>query len=60
VNGLPFALPGQITTTILYPVVSIAFILKVLFLAISAALVASFYPAYRASIMKPVQALSSV
>jgi putative ABC transport system permease protein len=58
-HGLVFALPGQAVATVLYPYVSIAFVVQVFILAIGAALGASFYPAYRASHMKPVQALSS-
>lgn len=58
-RGLVFALPGQSVATTLYPNVSIAFLLKVFLLALFSALVASFFPAYRASKMKPVQALTS-
>jgi putative ABC transport system permease protein len=59
VNGLMFALPGQTAATVLYPSVSIIFVIRVLSLAILSALGASFYPSYRASVMKPVQALTS-
>lgn len=58
-HGLTFALPGQTITTVLYPTITIAFLLKVFFLALFSALGASFVPAYRASKMKPVQALTS-
>jgi putative ABC transport system permease protein len=58
-NGLVFALPGQSITTILYPSVSVLFIFKVLLFAVASALLASFDPSYRASTMKPVQALGS-
>ncbi|MBK8205092.1 MAG: ABC transporter permease [Bdellovibrionales bacterium] len=58
-KGLAFALPGQTIATVLYPSVSIGFLIKVFFLALASALVASFIPAYRASKMKPVQALTS-
>jgi putative ABC transport system permease protein len=58
-QGLTFALPGQTITTVLYPTITIAFLLKVFFLALFSALGASFVPAYRASKMKPVQALTS-
>jgi putative ABC transport system permease protein len=59
INGLAFALPGQAIETVLYPNVSVIFVIQVLLLAIFSALGASFYPAYRASNMKPVQALAS-
>ena len=58
-HGLTFALPGQTITTVLYPTITIAFLLKVFFLALLSALGASFVPAYRASKMKPVQALTT-
>lgn len=58
-KGLVFALPGQTVATVLYPSVSISFLIQVFFLALISALVASFIPAYRASKMKPVQALTS-
>jgi putative ABC transport system permease protein len=60
INGLNFALPGQSIVTTLYPTVSAMFIIRTLLLSVGSALAASFYPAYRASTMKPVQALSSV
>lgn len=58
-RGLSFALPGQTVATVLYPTITIAFLSKVFFLALLSALGASFIPAYRASKMKPVQALTS-
>lgn len=58
-HGLDFTLPGQAVSTILYPYVSVRFVVGVFFLSIASALLASFYPAYRASRMRPVQALSS-
>lgn len=58
-KGLAFALPGQTVATVLYPSVSIWFLINVFFLALTSALMASFIPAYRASKMKPVQALTS-
>lgn len=59
VKGLVFALPGQTVATVLYPSVSIWFLINVFFLALASALVASFIPAYRASKMRPVQALTT-
>jgi putative ABC transport system permease protein len=58
--GISFSFPGQTASVVLFPYVSGSFILMVFFLAVGAALGASFYPSYRASHMKPVQALSSV
>lgn len=58
-KGLVFALPGQTVATVLYPSVSISFLIQVFVLALNSALLASFIPAYRASKMKPVQALTS-
>jgi putative ABC transport system permease protein len=58
-HGLAFALPGQSVTTVLYPTIKVAFLAKVFLLALSSALGASFIPAYRASKMKPVQALTT-
>ncbi len=58
-QGLVFALPGQTIETVLYPTIKIAFLVKVFLLALLSALGASFLPAYRASKMKPVQALTS-
>lgn len=59
VRGLVIALPGQTVATVLYPTVATTFLLKVFFLALFSALGASLIPAYRASKMKPVQALNS-
>jgi putative ABC transport system permease protein len=58
-QGLVFALPGQTVTTVLYPTIKFSFLLQVFFLALLSALGASFVPAYRASKMKPVEALTS-
>lgn len=58
-QGLTFALPGQNVATVLYPTIKVAFLAKVFFLALFSALGASFVPAYRASKMKPVQALTT-
>lgn len=58
-QGLQFHLPGEAVGVILYPSVSVGFVMEVLALSISSALIASFYPAYRASHMRPVEALSS-
>lgn len=57
--GLTFVLPGQSIATVLYPYVTPSFLCLVLGLAVFAALGASIVPAYRASRMKPVDALSS-
>jgi putative ABC transport system permease protein len=57
--GLVMKLPGQQVATVLYPEVQPAFIGLVLALAVGSALVAGLLPAWRASRMKPVQALSS-
>jgi len=58
-RGLTITLPGQAVTTTLYPSVSVTFVILIFSLAISAALVAGFLPAYRASHLKPVEALSA-
>ncbi len=57
--GIVMKLPGQQVATVLYPEVQPNFILLVLVLAVGSALVAGLLPAWRASRMKPVQALSS-
>jgi putative ABC transport system permease protein len=57
--GIVMKLPGQQVATVLYPQVQPAFIGLVLALAVGSALVAGLLPAWRASRMKPVQALSS-
>lgn len=57
--GIAMKLPGQQVATVLYPQVQPAFIGLVLILAVGSALVAGLLPAWRASRMKPVQALSS-
>lgn len=57
--GIVFSLPGQTAAVVLFPFVTGGFVLMVFLLAVLAALGASFYPAYRASHMKPVEALSS-
>lgn len=58
-QGLTFALPGQNIATVLYPTIKFAFLAKIFLLALLSALGASFVPAYRASKMKPVQALTT-
>lgn len=57
--GIVMKLPGQQVATVLYPEVQPAFIALVLGLAVGSALVAGLLPAWRASRMKPVQALGS-
>lgn len=57
--GIVMKLPGQQVATVLYPQVQPAFIALVLGLAVGSALVAGLLPAWRASRMKPVQALGS-
>ncbi|MCB0357281.1 MAG: ABC transporter permease, partial [Bdellovibrionales bacterium] len=58
IKGLRFPLPGERIPTIFYPFVELPFLIFVLILAVTSALVASFFPAYRASRMKPVDALA--
>jgi len=57
--GIAMKLPGQQVATVLYPEVRPSFIGLVLLLAVGSALVAGLIPAWRASRMKPVEALSS-
>ncbi|HET9236912.1 MAG TPA: FtsX-like permease family protein [Oligoflexus sp.] len=57
--GIVMKLPGQQVATVLYPQVHPTFIALVLGLAVGSALVAGLLPAWRASRMKPVQALGS-
>lgn len=57
--GIVMKLPGQQVATVLYPEVQPTFIALVLGLAVGSALVAGLLPAWRASRMKPVQALGS-
>jgi putative ABC transport system permease protein len=56
--GMRFVLPGQTDATVLYPQVSPLFLGVVLALALLSAVIAAFLPAYKASHMKPVEALS--
>ncbi|MCB0418092.1 MAG: ABC transporter permease, partial [Bdellovibrionales bacterium] len=56
-HGIIFALPGQTTPTVIYPYATVFFLVSVLGLAILAALLAGIVPAYRASRMRPVEAL---
>jgi putative ABC transport system permease protein len=58
-TGIVMKLPGQQVATVLYPEVQPGFIALVLALAVGSALVAGLLPAWRASRMKPVQALGS-
>lgn len=57
-SGIRFALPGQTNMTVLYPTVSPVFLAGVLTMALVSAIAAAFLPAYKASRMKPVEALS--
>ncbi len=57
--GIVLKLPGQQVATVLYPDISLNFVLLVLALAVASALIAGLIPAWRASRMKPVEALSS-
>ncbi|MBI2602266.1 MAG: ABC transporter permease [Deltaproteobacteria bacterium] len=59
-TGIQFQFPGQKVDVVLYPLVSALFVAEVLFLAMFSAVAASFFPAYRASRMRPVKALSTV
>jgi putative ABC transport system permease protein len=59
-NGLVFALPGQKTASVLFPYVPFSFVCFSVALAFLSSLIASLIPAYRASRMKPVDALNSV
>jgi putative ABC transport system permease protein len=56
--GLHFALPGQDIATVLYPHVTPVFLAGVLAMALASAVIAAFVPAWKASHMKPVEALS--
>lgn len=58
-TGIRISFPGQSVSTVLHPSISAGYCLMVFFLAISAALIAGFLPAWRASKMRPVEALSS-
>lgn len=58
-KGLVITLPGQSVSTTLYPTLSLSFVAIIFSLAITAALVAGFLPAWRASHLKPVTALSA-
>ena len=57
-TGMHFVLPGQTDATVLHPYVSALFLSMVLVLALLSAVIAAFLPAYKASHMKPVEALS--
>jgi putative ABC transport system permease protein len=58
-RGLEMKLPGQVVVTTLYPSITVAFLVLVLALSTIAALLSGLAPAYRASRLKPVEALSS-
>lgn len=58
--GIIMTLPGEAVKTVLFPFVSFSFLLLVLGLAFAAALFAGVLPAYRASRMKPVEALNAI
>ncbi len=57
-TGMQFVLPGQTDATVLHPYVSVLFLSLVLALALLSAVIAAFLPAYKASHMRPVEALS--
>ncbi len=59
IHGINMTIPGAAIPTILYPGVNPSFLGLVLWLAIKAALVAGIIPAWRASRMKPVDALTT-
>ncbi len=58
-RGLDYTIPGAAVPTILYPWVGTEFLGMVLGLATIAALLAGIIPAWRASHMKPVEALAT-
>ncbi len=55
--GVPFKAPGVSGTMPMYPSVAPAFLLLVVAAAVGGALLAAFYPAWRASRMRPADAL---
>jgi len=59
INGIDMTIPGAAIPTVLFPWVSTSFQGLVLILATSSALIAGFIPAYRASHMKPIEALAT-
>jgi len=59
VRGLRFALPGQSIPAQIYPNLSATFLLTIVTVSLVACLIAGFVPAFRASRLKPVDALSS-
>lgn len=58
-RGIAVTLPGQAVGTVLYPTITLSFGIFVFLLAVSAAIISAFIPAYRASHMRPVEALAS-
>lgn len=58
-QGIAVTLPGQTVGTVLYPIITPGFGIFVFLLAVTAAIVSAFIPAYRASHMRPVEALAS-
>ncbi len=58
--GLPMRPTGATIPDVVRPVVSVGFVLQAVVVAIVGAAVAALYPAYRASRMTPVQALSAL
>ena len=58
-RGLTVVLPGQESVTVLHPYIAPSFVAFVFGLSVVAALFAGLFPAYRASRLKPVQALSA-
>lgn len=59
-NGIHLKMPGQSVGTVLFPTVSPAFLIGVFVSSGLAALIAGVVPAYRASRLRPVQALNSI
>lgn len=59
IQGLQIKLPGQSVETVIYPNVPISFMVLIFTLAVASSLIAGLIPAYRASHLKPVEALSS-
>lgn len=59
VQGIVLQPPGASLPTTIHPAVSVAFLVRIIGLAVVGAVVASFLPAWRASRLRPVEALSS-
>lgn len=58
--GVPLRATGGDTVIMLYPFITASWVLRLLLIAVSGAVLAALYPALRASRLRPIEALSQV